>query len=365
MNSTLSRTIRIGTVLGVMMVLLLGGLWLSRQTESPASAQMATMQPVRRTLELKAVSTGTIAPRKEVKIKSQVNGVLEEIVVQPGERVRQGDVVARIRLLADPVDVNATQSQVSRAKREFDRAQIEWARRTQLHEQHMISDSEMQTEQLHYDLSKEQYEAAGRALELKLKGTSRHMAVASTRVIATADGMVLEKPVEVGDFIVPSNPFSEGTTIISIADMDRLIFKGEVEEADAGRLKEGMPLTITVGALPQHRFEATLEYIAPKVKKSDQGRLTFEIRAALALNPDVFVRAGYSAMAEIILARHDHVLTVPERALLFHDDGVYLRLLSEAGTIEERQVKTGFSDGLHIEIVQGLEENVPVVVPDF
>jgi HlyD family secretion protein len=363
MNKVRSKILRAGAVLFMVALLLMNGLWLYQKSAGARELRVETLTPVRSTIEHKAIAIGTIAPRKEVKIKSQVNGVLEEVFVQSGQWVKKGDLLATVRLLADPVDVNEAQSQLNRARMEYERAKVEIARRQHLHEQRLISDSDFQSERLKYELSKEALDEAKRKLDLKLKGVSDQLRISSTRVLATVDGMVLERPVEVGDFITKTNDLNEGTTIATIADMNRLLFKGEVEETDAGRLKEGMPLTVTIGALPEHRFEAELEYIAPKAKKTDQGRITFEIWAALRLKPNVFVRAGYSATVEIVFARHENVLAIPESYLVFHNDLPYVRVETGMERIEERRISTGLSDGLNIEVVSGLGVNERFFLP--
>ena len=327
------------------------------------SVTLAAVMPIRETLEDKAIAVGRIVPRKEVKVKSQVNGILEDVLVRPGVWVKKGDLLAKLRLLANPVDINMAQSELTKAKMELDRAEMEVNRRQRLHEQRYVSDAEFQDEQLRHQLAKEKFEAAKRDLELRLKGASRQVAQSTNEVLATVDGMVLERSVEVGDFVIKSNDLNEGTTIVSLADMNQLLFKGEVEEVAAGRLKQGMPLVVTIGALPEQGFEAELEYIAPKAKKTDQGRITFEIHAAMKPKHDVFVRAGYSAIAEIIFSRHANVLTIPESHLGFHGDQPYVKVQTGPRSTEERTVITGLSDGLKIEITSGLREEDQVISP--
>lgn len=350
--------------IGVLLLLVASaGFWLKQVVGTPPPP-VRTVTPTRGTIEQKTTATGQIIPRKEIRIKSQANGVLDEALAQPGQRVKRGDLLGTIRLLPDPVDVNKAQSQLHKARIEHERAAAELRRRGELHDKRLISDSAFQDDQLKYQVTRESQEQAQRELDLRLKGVSEQLKTTSTRILATVDGMVLERPVEVGDFIIKSNDLNEGTTIATLADMGNLLFKGEVEEADAGRIREGMPLVVDVGALPGQRFEARLEYIAPKARRSEQGRVTFEIRAALRLKPEVFVRAGYSATAEIVFARHENVLTIPESHLLFRDNQPYVRVEVAPGKIEERPVTTGLSDGLYIEIGSGLDEHTHVVAPD-
>ncbi len=342
-------------------VLMIGTRLLSSATVS--SVPLGAVTPTRTTLQDKAIAAGRVVPRNEVKVKPQVNGILEDVVVRPGQWVKKGDRLAKLRLLASPVDINVAQSELTRAKMELDRAEMEVGRRQRLHDQRFVSDSELQDQQLRQQLAKEKFEAAKRDLELRLKGASKQVAQSINEVRATVDGMVLERLVDVGDFVIKSNDLNEGTTIVSLADMNQLLFKGEVEEVVAGRLQQGMPLVITIGALPGQEFEAELEYIAPKAKKTDQGRNTFEIHAAIKVKQGIFVRAGYSAIAEVIFSRHENVLTVPESHLLFHGTQPFVKVQTAPEHTEERAIITGLSDGIKIEVVEGLRETDWVMIP--
>ncbi|MDD5036030.1 MAG: efflux RND transporter periplasmic adaptor subunit [Methylococcaceae bacterium] len=337
------------------------GFWLFHSSGT-SQVSVKTLNPVRMTIEQKTTATGQIVPSKKVKIKSQANGVLEEILVKPGQWVKQGDLIAHIRLRADPVEINNAQSQINKARLEFQRTAAELERRQRLHQQGLISDAAFQDDRLKFDVNRSSLEQAERDLELRMKGASQQFKTTSTNITATVDGMVLERPVEIGDFIIKANDLSEGTTVVTIADMHSLMFKGEAEEMDAGRLYEGMPLAVSVGALPEESFEATLESIAPEARKTEQGRVVFEIRAAIQPKEGVFLRAGYSATAQIVFARHDHVLTIPEGNLLFHDHEPYVRVEVSPGQIVDRKLTTGLSDGLNIEVSSGLSEQDRVVI---
>lgn len=324
---------------------------------------LGAVTPTRATFEDKATAVGRIVPRNEVRVKPQVNGIVEELLVRPGDWVRKGERLAKLRLLASPVDINVAQSELTKAKMELARAEIEVNRRQRLHEQRFVSDSELQDQRLRQQLAQEKFEAAKRDLELRLKGATKEVPQNTNEVRATINGMVLERPIEVGDFVIKSNDLNEGTTIVSLADMNQLLFKGDVEEVTAGRLRIGAPLVIAIGALPGQEFDAELEYIAPKSKKTEQGRNTFEIHAAIKPKQDVFVRAGYSAIADIIFSRHENVLTVPESYLVFHGNQPFVKIQTGSGHTEEHAIITGLSDGLKIEVVQGLMETDWVMAP--
>ncbi len=323
-----------------------------------------TLSPAWTRIEQKIVATGTIVPRMEIKVKSHVNGVIDEVPVQPGQWVKQGEVIARVKPLADPVDINTTQKELNQAGLSLARAATEFKRQQQLHAEHLIADEAFRDVKLKYQLAQETLAAAKRSLELKLRGATDQTAGTSTQVLATAAGMVLEKPVEVGDFIVKSGDLSEGTTLVTVADMNHLIFKGDVQETDSGRLQLGMPLTITVGAMPDERLEAELEYIAPKARKNDQGRVTFEVRAAVKPKPGLFLRAGYSAVAEVIFDKREHVLAIPESYLFFRAETPYVKVEVAPGRVEERKITTGLSDGLNLEVVAGVSESDKLLGPE-
>ena len=357
--------VRVGWLALAVAFLAGSGFWLFHSTGASSQPAVQTTKPIRKTIEQTTTATGLIVPREKVKIKSQANGVLEEVLAKPGQWVKRGDVIARIRLRADPVEVNVAQSQINKARLEHQRAAAELERRSRLHDQHLISDAAFQDDQLKFDVTRTALEQAERDLELRVKGASasQQFKTTSTVITATVDGMVLERPVGIGDFIIKANDLSEGTTVATLADMHSLMFKGEVEEADAGRLREGMLITVNVGALPDEQFEAVLEFIAPEAKKTDQGRNVFEIRAAIKPKPDIFLRAGYSATAKIVFARHEQVLTISESSLVFHDGQPYAKVLLPTGEVAERKIATGFSDGLNIEVVSGLGEQDSVVLP--
>jgi len=337
-------------------------LWIFHSTGT-TQPPVRTTVPVLMTIEQQTTATGQVVPRKKVKIKSQANGILEEVSAKPGQWVKHGDLLARIRLRADPVEVNVAQSQINKAQLEHQRAAVELDRRSRLHDQHLISDAAFQDDKLKFDVTKAALEQAERDLELRINGATQQYKTTSTFITATIEGMVLERSVEIGDVIIKANDLSEGTTIMTIADMHSPIFKGEVEEVDAGRLHEGMLISVNVGALPEENFEADLEFISPEARKTDQGRIVFEIRAAIRPKPGMFLRAGYSATAKIVFASHKQVLTIPEACLNFRAQETYVRIELPTGEIAERKISTGFSDGINIEVVSGLNEKDRVVLP--
>jgi HlyD family secretion protein len=304
-------------------------------------------------IERKTVATGSINPRKEVAIKSQVSGVVEKLFVQPGDKVVAGQLIAKIRIIPNVVSLNNAEAQLKQAMISFKNSEKEMERQRKLFDQRVISEFDYNQFLLTYELNKQQLEAAENNLELIKEGASKKAGTVSNLVKSTVSGMVLDVPVKEGNFVIESNTFNDGTTIVSVADMNELIFEGKVDEAEVGKLREGMSLKLSIGALDTVKFEAKLEYISPKGKE-EQGAIQFEVRAAVLQRSDHFLRAGYSANADIVLERKEKVLAVKESNLIFEDSKVFVEVQKEPGVFEKAEIKTGISDGINIEVLEGL-----------
>lgn len=314
------------------------------QTESPKTA----------TIIRKAVSTGSVVPRQEVAIKPRVSGIVEEIHVEAGERIRAGDLIAKIRLVPDMVRLNEAQSRVEKARIALDAAEKDHVRNTALARDGTISASVYQAFQTAFENAKSELKTASDNLDLIQKGISRTSGESSnTLVRSTISGTVLEVPVKVGNSVIETNTFNEGTTIATVADMGDMIFLGKVDESEVGKLKPGMTLLLTIGAVEGMKPEATLEHIAPKGVEKD-GAIQFEIKAALRPIKDVVIRANYSSNADIVLARKDDVLALNESLLTFESGKKFVEVEVAPQKFEKREVTTGLSDGIQIEIVSGL-----------
>lgn len=316
------------------------------QTESPKKA----------TIIKKAVSTGSVVPRQEVAIKPRVSGIIEDVGVLAGRLVREGDLIARIRLVPDMVNLNNAQNRIARAEIALEAAEKDHARNLALVKDGTISTSAFQPYKTALDNARAEIQAARDNLDLIQKGISRSTGTASnTLVRSTISGTVLEVPVKVGNSVIETNTFNEGTTIATVADMNDMIFQGKVDESEVGKLKPGMTLLLTIGALDEHKPEAILEHIAPKGVEKD-GAIQFEIKAALKPQKDVQIRANYSANADIVLDRRDDVLSISESLLKFEGDKTFVEVETTPQKFEKREVKTGLSDGIQIEILSGLTE---------
>lgn len=344
-------------VVGVLALALFAGtvyfLW--AKSRKPQVAYQ-TEAPKRATIIKKAVSTGSVVPRREVAIKPRVSGIVERVDVLAGARVKQGDLIARILLVPDMVRLNDAQSRLARARIALQSAEQDQARNQALQRDGLLSAAGFLPFQTALDNAQAELKAAGDNLALIEKGISSSTGSASnTLVRSTISGTVLEVPIKVGNSVIETNTFNEGTTLATVADMGDMIFQGKVDESEVGKLKPGMTLLLTIGALEGHRPEALLEHIAPKGVEKD-GAIQFEIRAALKPQPDLVIRANYSANADIVLDRRDDVLALNEGLLQFEDGKQLVEVEVAPQRFEKREVKTGLSDGIQIEILSGLTE---------
>lgn len=311
----------------------------------------------------KAVATGSVIPRQEIAIKPQESGIISEIFVNAGDRVNRGDMIARIQIIPEMTEINAAENRLNKARLEFNNAQAEFDRKSRLYEQRVIARVEFEAEELRFNMRQEDLMAAENHLQLIREGVTKKMGgQTNTLIRSTIDGMVLDVPVKVGNSVIRSNAFNDGTTIALVADMSDMIFEGMVDETEVGNIAEGMHLMLTIGAMPQNSFDAYLEFISPKGVE-DNGAIQFEIRAAVRQKEDLFIRAGYSANADIVLDRRDSVMVINEKVLQFNGDTVFVEVQVTPGQFEKRNIKTSLSDGINIEVIEGLSLTDEVKVP--
>jgi HlyD family secretion protein len=304
----------------------------------------------------KTVATGAVVPRKEVDIKPRVSGIVEELYVEAGQMVRRGDKIARVKIIPNMVNLNEAESRLNRSKINFNTVKAEYDRNKKLYEQKVISLADFQRVELNYNNANEELETADNNLQLIKQGTSKSMGSATNTIItATIDGMILNVPVKVGNSVIESNTFNEGTTIATVADMQDMIFQGKVDESEVGKIKQGMALIVTIGAITTDKYEAVLEYISPKGVEQD-GAIQFEIKAAMKLKQGSFIRAGYSANADIVLERKDSVLSIPESVIKFEGDSAYVEVETSNQVFNKTYIKTGLSDGINIEVLDGIDK---------
>jgi HlyD family secretion protein len=313
-----------------------------------------TTQPIKTEIIKSTMATGSVVPRKEIMIKPKVSGIVEELYVEAGDMIKNGDLIARIKIIPDMVSLNNAQSRLNRAKIGFEDSKRQYERQKDLLDQGVIARAEFDPYDLAYKNAIEEVEAAENNLELIKEGqTKKAGSVTNTVVKSTATGMVLDVPVEVGFSVIESNTFNDGTTIASVADMGDMIFEGKIDETEVGKIKEGMPLILTVGAIDDASFSAVLEHISPKGVE-ENGAIQFEIKANVELKKDQFIRAGYSANAKVVLDRTDSVMAIPESILQFEGDSSYVEVETAPQQFEKRFIKTGLSDGINVEVKSGL-----------
>jgi len=310
----------------------------------------------------KTVATGSIVPRREVEVKAQVTGVIEEIFVEAGQLVTKGQLLARIQVVPDENSLQAARAQVDLARIDYQAAEKERQRQERLFKEGTIAEQAYLQFALTADLTFQQLKGAEAALDVLQTGAARGSKTAANLVRSTADGMILDVPVREGSPAIASNNFNEGTTIVTVADMGDMIFEGKVDESEVGKLKEGMTLQLTVGAIEDLVFDATLKFISPK-GVTEEGTIKFSIRADVDPTQSAFLRAGYSANADILLDRRDSVLLIKESLLQFKGDTAYVEIEKANQVFERRNIALGLSDGLSVEVLSGLDTTLAIKVP--
>jgi len=302
------------------------------------------------------VATGSVVPRKEIEIKPKVSGIIQEIYVEEGQHIKRNDLIAKVQIIPNMVNLNNAESRVNRAKLSLENARINYDRQKELYEQNVIPKTDFEQFELEYNNAREELIAAENNLELIKEGQTKQTGeTTNTLIRSTIDGMILDIPIEIGNSVIESNTFNDGTTVAIVADMGEMVFEGKVDESEVGKIKEGMDLILTIGAINDVSFHADLEHISPKGTE-ENGAIQFEIKAAVDLIDTVFVRAGYSANADIVLDKRDSVLSISEAWLQFENDSAYVEIETEPQTFEKKFIETGLSDGINIEVVSGLSK---------
>ena len=320
----------------------------------PEEIRYEQLRPAVTDIRKTTVVTGKIVPRDEINIKPQISGIITELYKEAGESVREGEIIAKVKVIPEMGSLSAAQSRVRLSEINLNQAVVELEREQALYDRQLVSREEYDKVKQARDQAKEEYDAAVDALEVVRDGVSRSNANSSSTLIrSTISGLVLDVPVKVGNSVIQSNTFNDGTTIAVVADMNDLIFDGKIDETEVGRLDEGMNMQITIGALQDLSFDAVLEYIAPKAVENN-GTNEFQIKAAVNVPGNARIRSGYSANAKIVLESADSVLAVPESTLEFSGDSVFVYVMGSDSTYARRQIVTGLSDGINIEVREGV-----------
>ena len=345
---------------GVLFIaLLFGTIWFLWQKTRPVKFVYAIVQPRLDTLQQVVVATGKVEPRDEVLIKPQISGIISDVYKETGEKVTAGEVIATVKVVPEMGQLSSAESRVSVAEISLSQTRREYDRTQALHTKGVLSDEEAEQSRTELAKAEEELRNARENLEIVKDGiSSRFKELSNTQIRSTITGMILDVPIKVGNSVIQANTFNDGTTIATVADMSNMLFRGNIDETDVGKLHEGMPVKLTIGALQNVELDALLEYVSPKATE-ENGVIMFEVKAAATIPDSIFVRAGYSANASIVIQRRAGVLTLPESTIEFEGDKTYVQVLTspaeaEEQTFERREVKIGLSDGINIEITEGV-----------
>ena len=338
------------------------------QKSQPKEVVYNEFTPKMENIQKTTIITGKIEPRNEVNVKPQISGIITELLKEPGQYVQQGEVIAKVKVIPDMGQLSSAEMRVRLAEINLKQAQIDFQREENLYNQKLVSADEYDKSKQALNQAKHEKAAAEDALQVVRDGVSKSNASASSTLVrSTISGVILDIPVKVGNSVILSNTFNDGTTIASVANMNDLIFRGNIDETEVGQLVSGMPMKITIGALQDLKFDAALEYISPKAIESN-GTNQFEIKAAVKLVEGGKIRSGYSANAEIVLDKADKVLCIPESAIEFSGDSTFVYVIKGKGknkTYDRTFVETGLSDGVNIEIKKGITAKDKVRGPEI
>ena len=368
------------TIISLIVIAILfgGSLYYLYQKNAEDPIVYTTETASTQTIVKKTVATGSIVPKEEVLIKPNISGIIDEIFVEAGDIIKSGDLIAKVKVVPNVSsltsaknNINAASNQVETARLAFENQKNIYSRQKTLFTKGVISANEFDTAQIAYDQAKQRYgqekvnlTAARQNFDIIKTGTTQGLgATANTEIRATVSGMVLDVPVKTGNQVIEANNFNDGTTIATLADVDKMIFEGKVDESEVGKIKENLPLEITVGAIENKKFDAILDYIAPKGVE-ENGAIQFEIKGTLNKKDTTFIRAGLSANASIILAKVDSVMALKEALIQFDTKTKTPFVEVEIGEqkFERKDVELGISDGIFVEVKKGIEKDDKIKV---
>jgi len=358
----MKKVIRI-FLLSLVGLLVVGTFVFLYKKSKPKLVVYEVLTPDVKTIENKTVATGTVEPRNEVNIKPQINGIVSALYKEAGQYIKENEVIALVKVIPEMSQLSDAESNVRQQEITLEHLKEVFERQKELFEQGVIAKEEFQNSVTELNRQQESLSQAKDRLSIIRDGISKKSSsYSTTQVRSTISGMILDVPVKVGNSVIMANTMNEGTTIASVANMSDMIFKGKVDETDVGKVKEGMNIKLTVGALENVKFDARLEYISPKGVE-ENGAIMFQIKAAAKIPQGVNVRAGYSANAEIVLARADSVLCVPESCVEFKNDSAFVQLVvveTPLQKFEKRYIVVGLSDGINMEVKEGLTKDEKV-----
>ena len=325
------------------------------KTNSKPLVEYKTQSPKTQNIEKKTVVTGTVIPEDEVEIKPQISGIIEKLFVKEGDLVTNGDLLAKVKVVPNEQSLNTAKGRLSNTLILLKNAEVEFNRNQSLFDKEIISQQQFDNAKLSFDQAKQNVINARTDLQIIKLGSTGGSSIANTNIRATVAGTILEIPVKEGDQVIESNTFNAGTTIATIADLNKMIFEGKVDEADVAKLIIGMPLKVSLGAVQDKEFDAQLKFIAPKGNE-EQGTVQFKIEGDVYLDNSVFIRAGYSANASLVLEKKDSVICISEALLQFDKitNDPYVEIKNAKGKFERKDIDLGISDGINVEVVNGL-----------
>ena len=356
-------------VVRILMIVLVAAIFLGTfaylfKRSQPKAIEYQELTPTQGEVVKTTVVTGKIQPRDEVNVKPQINGIIAELYKEAGQTVQKDEIIAKLKVIPDMNQLSSAQSRVRLSEVNLKQAQINYDREKKLFDQKLVSAESFEKVEQALKQAQEEHSIAKETLEIVRDGVSSANKSGSTTLIrSTISGLILDVPVKVGNSVTMSNTFNDGTTIATVANMDDLIFDGNIDETEVGRLHIGLPVRISVGALQDLSFDAALEYIAPKATESN-GTNLFEIKASVKVPADVTIRSGYSANAEIVLQEVEDVVTIPESAIQYEGEQTYV-FVPEGADYVRKDVVTGLSDGVKIEIKEGLSAGDKVRGPQI
>jgi len=333
----------------------------ARRTDGREDQGLKTVKVTRGTVVEKALAVGKIEPKNVISVKSKVSGIVEHLYADVGDKVRKGDPLIDIKPQPTPLEIAEAKRNLELAQADLDIAERDLERARQLKDKGLLAQEAYEKVEQNYREAFLRKQLAQERLALLEEGRVRVADMEVETVIRSPiDGYVLERLVNVGDPVVPLTSYQAGTELMKLADMENLVFKGTVDEIDVGKLREGMPAQIKVGALPDVSLDGKLLRISLQSRKVENA-VVFDVEIAVSKKPGVTLRSGYSANAEIIVKKKEDVLVLPERVVEFRDDRTFVRVLGPDGAPVEKEIETGLSDGMNIEVVSGLEEGDEVL----
>ncbi|NQY05708.1 MAG: efflux RND transporter periplasmic adaptor subunit [Flavobacteriaceae bacterium] len=359
----MSKTLKIifGLITLLSLIVVLG--YFSKKN-SKGVIDYKTENPFKTSIATKTVATGSVNPEEEIQLKPQISGIVDEIFVEEGDVVKKGDLIAKIRVVPNAQNLAAAQSRVKSSRLSYNNAKTLYDRNKSLFEKGVISKQDFENSELSFNQAKETLSQSQSDYQIIKNGAvAGSGAAANTNIVAQIPGTILEIPIREGNQVIESNSFNDGTTIATVADMSKMIFEGQVDEAEVGKLKEGTELIVKLGALEEQEFPAKLIFVAPKGQEVN-GAVQFTIKADVTVKKDTYVRAGYSANAEIELESKDSVLAIKESLLQFdrRTEKPYVEILDENDKFKKRNVELGISDGINVEILDGVNKEDKIKV---